>query len=76
MTIGEAHAALNKPLLFGSTLQLAALKFLRQVEECRTRVSKCKHCDGDGLNRRGKLCTWCAANYDADVLAAVGVAEE
>ena len=76
MTIGRAHMVLNQRLHFGDDTQIAALKFLRDVAEARERVSKCKHCDGEGLNRRGKLCPWCAEDYDEDVLAAVGVGEE
>jgi recombinational DNA repair protein RecR len=76
MTIATANMLLNQRLHFGDEQQLAALKFLRQVAEAREKVSRCKHCDGEGLNRRGRFCHWCAEPYDADVLLAVGVGEE
>lgn len=73
MTESEARNILAVPLKFGDEAQLAALQFLRDCADCRLRVMHCRRCDGDGVNRRGYACPWCAADYDADVLRACGI---
>jgi hypothetical protein len=76
MTIATAQRLLNQRLHFGDAHQVEALRFLRLVAQARERVMKCKRCVGEGLTRRGKLCPFCAEDYEADVLRALGVAEE
>jgi hypothetical protein len=76
MTITEANMLLNQRLHFGDEQQLAALKFLRAVGQARERLARCKYCHSEGLTRRGKVCPWCLEGYAADVLMALGVAED
>ena len=73
MTEAEARSLLRGPLTFGDDLQVAAVKFLEDCAQCRTRVARCRRCDGDGVNRRGYACPWCAEGYSEDVLRACGI---
>lgn len=76
MTEKQARAVLSGRLRFGDEVQLAALRYLREVEIARNRVMLCSHCKGGGLMRNGTACQWCAADFDADVLAAIGIFPE
>jgi hypothetical protein len=57
----------------GDDAQLAAVRFLREVEEARNEILHCRHCEGGGLMRNGTACEWCAAGFDPDVLSALGL---
>lgn len=73
MTEKEAHLILAGPLRFGDNEQVDALVFLRQLAAARDRIARCKRCDGEGLNRDGYACAWCAAHYEPDILHALGI---
>lgn len=76
MTLKEAHMHLSRRLRFADPQQLSAIKFLQEVDEACERVAHCKQCWGEGVNRRGELCRYCAEEYPADVLLALGIADE
>lgn len=73
MTELTAYTLLEGPLRFDDEAQVAAVRFLREVRKFREELARCKRCRGEGVNRRGYACPWCAAGYSADVLRACGI---
>lgn len=54
MDVGEAKALLSKPLKFGDSEQIMAVRFLEKVDHCKEKIKGCQH-----VHDVSKLCDEC-----------------